>query len=255
VKLYHKIYGLGDPVIILHGLFGVGDNWRTIARMMESQYQCILADLRNHGRSPHDPEMNFEVMANDVHELILDLDLDRVHLIGHSLGGKVAMHFATHYPEYVDRLIIVDIAPRYYSPHHDHVLDAIESLDPATYNSRSAVEMELRKYIVDDQATIQFLMKNLARLPNGGYAWKANMPAIIRSYEHLMQEVTFLHPFLGPALFIRGENSRYIQDEDMTRILQIFPEAQLKTIAGAGHWVHADAPQEFTDVVRRFLEA
>lgn len=254
MKLVYKTYGTGDPVIILHGLFGMGDNWRSIARMMEDQHQCIVADLRNHGRSPHDPVMNLAVMTDDLLELLEDLQLKRASFIGHSMGGKVAMQFALLYPDLVDKLVVVDIAPKHYPPHHARVIEAILAADPSHLRERSEVEERLASHLGQDQSTIQFLMKNLSRTPEGHLEWKSNMPVIIDAYQNLMEEVTPLAPFTGPVLFVRGEKSKYILDEDLPLIHDLFPEAKLITIPGAGHWVHADAPQAFTAAVMDFLQ-
>jgi len=254
LKLYYKSYGSGDPIIILHGLFGLGDNWRTIARLMESEYQCILVDLRNHGRSPHDPEMNFSVMAEDVLELMKDLDLDDAVLLGHSMGGKVAMHFATTYPELTEKLIVVDIAPKAYPAHHNSVFAAIEAIDPKSLQTRDEAENILRKFLGNDESTVQFIMKNLSRNPEGGFEWKPNMPGIIAAYDQLMKEVTAMHPYLGPTLFIKGEHSDYVTEADLPSIHTFFPEANLISIPGAGHWVHADRPEPFTQTVLKFLK-
>ncbi len=253
MKLIHKIYGTGQPLIIMHGLFGSGDNWRSIARMMEPHYQSIVVDMRNHGRSPHDPEMNFQVMADDILELMTDLKLEKVSLLGHSMGGKVAMQFSFLHPDLVEKLIVVDIAPKYYPPHHDVVIEAIESIDPKQLTDRMEAENAMARFLGNDQATIQFLMKNLARLPEGGFEWKPNMPVIIDAYYHLMEDVSPTEPFSGPVLFIRGEKSRYILDEDIPQIKTLFPNSSLVTISGAGHWVHADAPEMFTKAVLAFL--
>lgn len=247
MKLIHKIYGTGHPVIIMHGLFGSGDNWRSIARMMESWYQCILVDLRNHGRSPHDPEMTIQAMADDILKLMKDLSLESASLIGHSLGGKVAMQFATQHPEKVSKLIVVDIAPKNYPPHHDTVIDAIESIQPDQLSERKEAEEALAAFLGNDQSTIQFLMKNLSRKTEGGFEWKANMPVIIEAYSTLMENITSDAPFTGPTLFIRGEKSRYILDEDVPAIKALFPNSSLITIPGAGHWIHADTPELFTN--------
>lgn len=254
MKLYHKSFGTGGPIIILHGLFGLGDNWRTIARLLEAQYQCILVDLRNHGRSPHDDVMNYKVMADDILELMQDLDLDDAVLLGHSMGGKVAMQFATTYPELTKKLIVVDIAPKQYPSHHDIVIDAIEAILPALLNSRDEAETILRNYLGKDESTVQFIMKNLSRKPEGGFEWKPNMPGIIAAYAELMAEVTAMHPYLGPVLFIKGEHSDYVTEKDMPVILQFFPEASLVSIPGAGHWVHADSAVPFTQTVLSFLK-
>jgi esterase len=254
MKLFYKSYGSGDPIIILHGLFGMGDNWRTIARMMEAEFQCILVDLRNHGRSPHDAEMNFSLMAQDVLELMKDLDLDDAVLLGHSMGGKVAMHFATTYPELTEKLIVVDIAPKAYPPHHSSVIKAIEAIEPLALQSRDEAETILRKYLGNDESTVQFIMKNLSRNPEGGFEWKPNMPGIIAAYDQLMKEVTAMHPYLGPVLFIKGEQSDYVTEADLPSIHAFFPEASLVSIPDAGHWVHADSPGPFTQIVLSFLK-
>lgn len=253
MKLTHKIYGTGHPVIIMHGLFGSGDNWRTVAGMLEGQYQCIVVDMRNHGRSPHDPVMNFKVMTEDVVELMQDLHLTKVSLLGHSMGGKVAMQFALEYPDLVDKLIVVDIAPKYYPPHHDTVIEAIEAIVPGQLKERAEAEETFARFLGKDESTIQFLMKNLSRLPEGGFAWKPNMPVIIEAYNHLIEDVVPSQPFRGPVLFVRGEKSRYIADEDVSHIRELFPNSSLVTIPGAGHWVHADAPQVFSKTILAFL--
>lgn len=253
MKLNHKVYGSGHPVIIMHGLFGSGDNWRTIARMIEDQYQCIVVDMRNHGRSPHDPVMNFQVMTEDILELMQDLQLEKVSLIGHSMGGKVAMQFALTHPAMVDKLIVVDIAPKYYPPRHDTVIEAIEAIDPGQLKERAEAEEVFARFLGKDGSTIQFLMKNLSRLPEGNFEWKPNMPVIIDAYSNLMENVQSGISFEGPVLFVRGQKSSYILDEDVSYILGLFPNSSLITIPGAGHWVHADAPQLFAKSILAFL--
>ena len=255
MKLHYKSYGEGKPVIIMHGLFGSGDNWRTIATHLASDYCCIVVDMRNHGRSPHEDEMNFKLMSEDIRELVIDLGYAQVSLIGHSMGGKVAMTFALTYPELVDKLIVVDIAPKKYQPRHQTVIKAIEAVVPEQLNDRSEAEQILSQYLGDDQSTILFLMKNLTRLQGGGFSWKANMPVIISSYDQLVDEVIPGHIFKKPCLFIRGEQSRYIQDEDIPNIRLIFPAAEIKTISGAGHWVHADAPEAFVKIANSLLSS
>ncbi len=253
MKLNHKIYGNGKPIIIMHGLFGSGDNWRSIAKNLESTYQCIVVDMRNHGRSPHDPEMNFTVMAEDIHKLMIALNLEKVSLIGHSMGGKVAMQFALSHPNLVDKLIVVDIAPKNYPPHHSTVIEAIEAIAPNEIEERSDAENIFARFLGQDQSTIQFLMKNLTRLNGGGFSWKANMPVIISSYALLVEEIKSNGSFDGKVLFVRGENSRYILDDDLEAITGLFPHYTLNTIANAGHWVHAEAPEAFSEVVQNFL--
>jgi pimeloyl-ACP methyl ester carboxylesterase len=221
---------------------------------METEYKCILVDLRNHGRSPHDDMMNYEVMADDVLELMKDLDLDDAILLGHSMGGKVAMQFALTYPEMTEKLIIVDIAPKQYTSHHDKVIDAIEAIHPDSIKTRDETETILRGYLGNDESTVQFIMKNLSRKPENGFEWKPNMPGIIAAYDQLMQEVKGMHPYLGPVEFIKGEHSDYVTEQDMPMIHQLFPSALLVSIPGAGHWVHADNPNLFTQTVVSFLK-
>ncbi len=238
----------------MHGLFGSGDNWRTIAKNLEADYQCIVVDMRNHGRSPHDVEMNFKVMAEDIHELMTVLDIDKTSVIGHSMGGKVAMVFALSYPALVEKLIVADIAPKQYPPHHTAVIEAIEAIAPDQLKDRAEAEDILSRYLGPDQSTIQFLMKNLTRLQGAGFEWKANMPVIISSYPRLVEEVKSVSSFNGPALFISGGKSRYILEEDLIEIRHLFPYARIETIADAGHWVHAEAPDSFTKAVKSFLK-
>jgi len=253
MKLHHKITGNGPPVIILHGLFGMLDNWRSIARMLEENYQCILVDLRNHGRSPHHEEMNYQVMATDIKELMDDLDIDDAIIMGHSMGGKVAMQVAIDHTDRVGKLIVIDIATKEYISHHDDVITAIESVVPSGIKERSEAEQILRRYLGQDEATIQFLMKNLNRLPGGGFEWKANMPVIIDHYEEILEGVKSDIPFDKPVLFIRGALSGSLKDEDWAEIKWLFPQAQLITIANAGHWVHADQPEALINALRTFM--
>lgn len=254
MKLHYKAYGAGPPLIIMHGLFGSGDNWRTIARLMETDVRSIVVDMRNHGRSPHDPVMNFQVMSEDLVEFMDDLQLHTAAIMGHSMGGKVAMDFALAHPDRVESLMVVDIAPKIYPPHHERVIEAIESINTSVLGDRSEAEEVFHQILGPDQSTVQFLMKNLTRHHKGGFEWKANMPVIIASYRHMMQDVDSSMPFFGPTLFVRGARSRYILDEDMSRIRELFPSASLVTIPEAGHWVHADAPGRFVHEIRTFLQ-
>ena len=255
MKLHYKTFGSGKPIIILHGLFGMLDNWRSIARSLEDQYQCILVDLRNHGKSPDDPEMNYKVMANDIAELMATLHLNETHIWGHSMGGKVAMQFALDHSEKVNTLVVIDISPGAYPPHHDEVLAAIESIDTDVLTERSQAEDRFRSYLADDEATIQFLMKNLTRKQEGGFEWKANMPVLIAEYDQLMNSINSDRSFDKPTLFIRGAKSNSLKDEDMPLIKKLFPRAEIITIPDAGHWVHADQPQALTESILSFMKA
>jgi len=254
MKLNHKSFGSGPPLIILHGLFGMLDNWRTIAKMLEGQYQCILVDLRNHGRSPKSDEMNYEAMANDVLHLMDDLHIQHTNLMGHSMGGKVAMQLALTHPDRIDKLIVVDISPKKYPIHHKEETEAIKSIEPSKLANRSEAEEKLAQFLGDDQATIQFILKNLTRLPEGGFEWKANMPVLIGNYPNLMEPVT--GPAFGkPVLFIRGSRSNSVRNEDWPMILSLFPTARLVTVPDAGHWVHADQPESLKEHLLTFLHS
>ena len=254
MKLHYKIFGKGEPIIILHGLFGMLDNWRSMARSLEEQYQCILADLRNHGKSPHAEEIDYNLMAEDVKEVMDHLRLETVHLWGHSMGGKVAMQLALAYPERIKTLVVIDISPRAYPPHHDNVLDAIGAIHPGEIADRSEAEQILRNHLGADEATIQFLLKNLSRKSSGGFVWKANMPVLVREYDSLMHGISSDRSVKKPVLFVRGELSNSVKDEDWPEIQQLFPEARLVTIPGAGHWVHADKPDELKAAILAFME-
>lgn len=253
MKLHYKTIGSGPPLIFLHGVFGMLDNWKSIAKKMEDKYTCVLVDLRNHGKSPKDNTFDYASMADDLVELMDDMKISSTHLLGHSMGGKVAMQFSLVHPEKVDKLIVVDIAPRSYEPHHHAVIEAIRSLDPSAIEERAEAEEIFQKYLGNDQSTILFLMKNLDRLTNGGFQWKANMDVITSSYEEVLKEITSNEPFQKPTLFIRGALSNSVRDEDWENIRDLFPKAQLVTIEEADHWVHADQPEAIIDAIEGFL--
>ena len=230
------------------------DNWRTMAKMLEGQYQCILVDLRNHGRSPRSEEMNYEAMANDVLQLMDDLHIQHTNLMGHSMGGKVAMQLALSHPDRIDKLIVVDISPKKYPIHHKKETDAIKSIDPTKLSNRSEAEQKLARFLGDDQATIQFILKNLNRLPEGGFEWKANMPVLIDKYVNLMEPITG-SAYRKPVLFIRGSRSNSVRDEDLPLIQSLFPAAKLITVPESGHWVHADQPGTLKEHLLTFLHS
>jgi len=239
----------------MHGLFGSSDNWHGIALTLAERFQVFTVDLRNHGQSPHSAEMNFAVMADDVSEFLTSHNLADVVLMGHSLGGKVAMQFALSHPERLRALIVVDIAPRAYGPAHATILEAMLALDLSGFESRSEIESALANSI-PAVATRRFLLKNVASAADGSFRWKLNPPGIHANYQHLNESVAddSTRPFRKPALFIRGGRSNYVTDEDWSAIQNVFPTAKLETIADAGHWTHADAPERFVGCVREFLE-
>lgn len=252
--LNHKSFGKGPALVLLHGLFGMLDNWQTLARKWADTRRVVLVDLRNHGRSPHQSDMNYDLMAHDVAELLEELGIDNCDLLGHSMGGKVAMQVALTFPELVDRLIVVDMAPRRYRPGHDSIFAALESLDTAAITSRQEAAEALGRHITDPGIQL-FLLKNLARDPAGGYRWRMNLPAIKAAYPQLIDPVGNAGESFGkPVLFVRGGKSGYVQDEDWPLIEILFPAAKLATVENAGHWVHAEAPEAMLNLVDTFLK-
>lgn len=251
--LHAKTFGQGQPLVILHGLFGMLDNWQTLAREWAEDYHVIMLDLRNHGRSFHADEMNYALMAEDVAETLEELGIDACYLLGHSMGGKVAMQTALTYPDLVEKLVVVDITPRRYRPGHQSVFAALNAFDPATITDRNAAAEEMTKHVSDPSVQL-FLLKNLARNSAGGYRWRMNLPAIEAAYDQLSGPVGLATDrFDGPVLFLRGKKSGYVQDDDMELIHILFPAAELVTIEDAGHWVHAEQPEELLAAVNGFL--
>ena len=249
--LNYKIYGEGEPIIILHGLFGMLDNWRTFARKMEADYQLILVDQRNHGKSFHSDDFNYHLLAEDLHEFIHELGLDRFHLMGHSMGGKSAIEFTRHYYNHVNKLIVVDIAPKQYPRGHDTIFNAVLSMDIENLSSRSEAD-EVMAASIHHFAIRQFLLKNLSRNPQGGYRWKANFQSLCDNYEDIMTAIDIQYPISTPTLFVRGTKSGYITEEDKNVLSRQFSDHQIGDI-DAGHWVHAERPEELEALVRRFL--
>jgi esterase len=252
MQLHFKQYGQGEPLVILHGLFGSLDNWHTIATRLAEHFHVIIPDLRNHGQSPHSDEMNYPVMAADVAELVGSLGLSSAIILGHSMGGKVAMQLAVTQPELVKKLIVADMSPRGYTPLHNEIIAALAELDLGAFASRTAIEEALAGPIPSLNLR-RFLLKNLRRADDGSFAWKINLKAIAENYPSLRAPVSGSSSFGGPVLFIRGAKSEYIRGAGEPSIPELFPQAELRTIEGAGHWLHADAPEEFIRLVREFL--
>ncbi|MCB0632009.1 MAG: alpha/beta fold hydrolase [Lewinella sp.] len=251
MTLNYKSFGQGPPVIILHGLFGSLDNWQTLAKQLAEDFTVYIIDQRNHGRSPHTEEMSFPLAAEDLRAFMEDQWIYETHLIGHSMGGKTAMQFAFEHPDMLDRLVVVDISPKAYAGGHETIFEAMLSLDLSAIESRSDAEEQLGRSISDPGIRL-FLLKNLHRTRDGSYEWKMNLPVLHEDYPNILSAVEG-SPFEGPALFIRGSRSDYIQDADWPQIRVLFPQAKLETISGVGHWVHAEKPKVLLDSVRQFL--
>jgi len=251
MELFSREFGQGSPVVILHGLFGFSDNWQTIAKALAGHHLVITPDLRNHGRSPHVPTHTYPEMADDLQAFLEQHWVFKTALVGHSMGGKVAMQFALHHPDMVERLVVVDIAPGPAEDNHGHIFRALLDLNLSRITTRQEAEAWLEPR-VPDFGTRQFLLKNITRNADGTFAWKMNLPVLWETYSDILAGVQG-EPFDKPALFIRGSRSNYVQDEDFPLIRRLFPLAQVVTIEGAGHWVHADKPAELLAVLREFL--
>jgi esterase len=252
MQLNFQSLGTGFPLIILHGLFGSLDNWQTISRRLGGFYQVFAVDLRNHGRSPHSDVFGYEVMAEDLREFMETHGLARAHFLGHSMGGKTAMEFALGHRELVEKLIIVDIAPKAYPPWHVPIFEALLSLDLSAFRERREIVDALAPAI-PELATRQFLLKNLTRDKSCAFQWKLNLPAIYRNYDWLNQGIENGRSFAGPVLFIKGGRSEYIVEQDGELIRRLFPRAEIIAIPESGHWVHADAREAFLKAVLDFL--
>lgn len=251
MKLFHQIYGAGEPLLILHGLFGTYENWGSQIKGLAEHFQVIAVDLRNHGRSPHADEFTYPAMAHDVLELMDDLGLDNAHILGHSMGGKVAMQIALTAPERLRKLVVVDIAPVTYTPHHDDVFKGLFSITLEGLKSRGEADKQLAEH-VDELSVRAFLLKNLYRTEDKQFAWRMNLPVLHSQYSKisLAPEGT---PFSGDTLFIKGANSDYLIPAYRDQVVGLFPKANYKMIDGAGHWPHAEKPEMFSRIVLKFL--
>lgn len=255
MTLHSESLGQGPDIIILHGLFGSGDNWRSIAKGLEANYRVHLLDLPNHGRSPWTEQQSYSSFAQAVLDWADQADIKRFHLMGHSMGGKVAMQMALNDSnKRIDKLIIVDIAPRPYPPHHQDIFKALRSADLSQHKDRRSVDKALTNGI-ETAGIRQFILKSLYRNDAGDLAWRFNLDALEHQYEDIAQEPEFTHPFDHPTLFIKGMNSQYITDQDRDPIRERFPKAEAKLIEGAGHWPHAEKPRAFLRLVEQFLSA
>ena len=252
-KLNFKTFGSGDPIIILHGLFGMLDNWQTIAKKLAEDYMVYLVDLRDHGKSEHTGDFNYPLLAQDIAEFLEAEWIHEAYVLGHSMGGKTALQLVKDYPDLVDKLIVVDIGIKSYKGGHEIILEALSSVPIDQVESRKDVEKHLSQYISEPGIRL-FLMKNLTRNKEGGYRWKMNLNLLIKHYQEILAGITFDEVVDTPTLFIRGGNSGYILDEDIDDLSSHFEDIKLMTVENAGHWVHAEQPNELLSAVRSFLE-
>ncbi len=252
MQLHFKQLGHGAPLVLLHGLFGQADNWFGVAPKLAEKFHVLIPDLRNHGHSPHHPEMDYPLMAADVEKFFATQKIESARVIGHSMGGKVAMQFALDFPARVKKLVVVDMAPRAYKRTHDSIFAALLAVDLKSFQTRQEIETALEPQIPSLNLR-RFLLKNLGRDEQGNFFWKMNVRGVAENYSRLGEVLAPKNPFAGPALFIRGGKSDYLNAGDEPEIRRFFPAAKIETIESANHWVHADAPEEFVRRVLNFL--
>jgi len=255
MELNFKHFGQGEPLIIIHGLFGMLDNWQSIAKKLAEKNEVFIIDQRNHGKSPHSNEHSYLLMARDLLDFFQEQNIYSAHLLGHSMGGKTAMQFATLYPGYVKSLIIADIFPKEYTripDDHQMVFSAINALKNCQFIDRKLAEKKLEQ-IIPDIRILQFMYKNLTISDKGCIRWKFNADVLIREHMNLMENIQFSTKVNVPVLFIKGSLSDYINESEFPSVYKFFPRSTLKTIERAGHWIHADNPELFTKIVGKFL--
>ena len=253
-QLYSNILGEGIPFVILHGFLGMSDNWKTLgAKFSKNNYQVHLIDQRNHGRSFHNKNFNYEILVEDLKNYCETHNLRHIVLLGHSMGGKVAMLFAATYPDLVSKLIIADISPRYYPVHHDRILEGLCSLDFKKMESRGDADDQLAKYI-SDYGIRQFLLKNLYWTAKKDLALRINLEVLKANIEEIGEPLPVHSQYKGPVLFLRGDRSEYIGAQDEALIKNHFPNSKIVSIPKSGHWLHAENPKAFYNEVMTFLD-
>ncbi|WP_417431333.1 alpha/beta fold hydrolase [Halpernia sp.] len=255
--LHSKIYGKEKPeipLLVFHGLFGMLDNWGTFGKDFGEIMPVHLLDLRNHGKSFHSDEMSHDNLAEDILNYMSANQIEKAHLLGHSLGGKAVMQFAMKFPEKVEKLIVVDIGPKSYPPHHQGILKALQSVDLENVKSRGEVEEILSQYI-PEKSVVYFLAKSLYWTENKKLAWRFNLKTLTEKYTEFVSNAIKFGVFSGETLFISGANSNYILPQDSFLIKQQFPNSKIISIQKAGHWVQAENPKDFHNVVYEFLKS
>lgn len=253
--LHSRIIGDGKPLIILHGFLGMSDNWKTLGNQYaENGFQVHLVDQRNHGKSFHDEAFNYDILANDLKGYIEDHQLETINLLGHSMGGKTAMQFACDFDDITKKLIVADIAPKFYPPHHKDIINGLQSLNFDTINSRGEADTELSKHL-NQTGIRQFLLKNLYWKEKGKLAFRFNLPVLSTKMEEIGENISNTAIYDGPTLFLKGDKSAYVIQADIPEIKKHFPNAILETIDNAGHWLHAENPKQFFEKSMTFLNA
>jgi len=252
MRLHYEVQGDGHPLVILHGFLGSSENWRAMRKRFATTYQVFSVDQRNHGSSPHSSTMNYGAMTEDLREFLSEHGLSQVFLLGHSMGGKVAMQFASESPQSIEKLVIVDIGPKAYPPAHRLLLQAMQNLKLRGLKTYGEAEAALGATI-SDVPLRKFIVKNLTRDRNGEFQWRIGLDSLAANYDQLSKAPALSNSFENPTCFIRGALSRFIDDQDFTAIRKHFPLAEFHTVLNAGHWVHIDAPEEFYRIVDECL--
>ena len=251
--LHSKILGEGMPLLIVHGYFGNGDNWKTIGNNLSDSFQVHLIDQRNHGRSFHSDDFDYELMVEDLNDYIEHHQLDSVHLLGHSMGGKTVMLYAVEFPEKVNKLIVADISPRMYPPHHHDILLALNSIDFSIQNTRKLIDEKLAE-LIPEFGVRQFLMKNVYWREKGQLDFRFNLESLTENNDEVGVALPPFTVFEGETLFLKGENSGYISTNEEPIINAHFPNSKIVTIKNAGHWLHSENPIDFLNELKLFLK-
>lgn len=252
MELFYKTLGEGDPLFIIHGLFGSSDNWYSLGKRFSENFKVYLIDMRNHGKSPHDDIHTYKSMADDLLELVYEEQLTYVNLIGHSMGGKVVMKFAEDHENFVEKMIVADMGIKEYKPHHDLVLEALNAFIDSDINTRKEARTLITS-IVKDEGVAMFLSKNLFWKEPGVLDWKMNVPVLERSMPNILEALPHKE-IESETMFLKGGKSNYIQEGDFEDIQKIFPNSILREIPDAGHWLHAEEPDIFYDECYNFFD-
>jgi len=253
--LHSKILGKGKPFIILHGFLGMSDNWKTLgSKYAENGFEVHLIDQRNHGKSFHSDEFNYDLLSDDVINYMNHHNIDSAFVLGHSMGGKTAMQLATSHPDRVKKLIVADIAPKFYPPHHDFIFNGLSHLDFDKISDRREADEELSNHI-KDRGIRQFLLKNLYWVEKEKLGFRFNFDVLKDRMEEIGENIFPNAVYDGPTLFLRGDRSEYIQPNDLAEIKRHFPNAKIETIDKAGHWLHAENPKQFYEKSFKFLNS
>ncbi|MFS4466999.1 alpha/beta fold hydrolase [Maribacter sp. 2210JD10-5] len=253
--LHSKILGQGKPLCILHGFLGMSDNWKTLGTSYaENGFEVHLIDQRNHGKSFHSLDFNYDFLAEDLKQYLSTHHIEKTSIIGHSMGGKTAMQFACTYPNFMDKLLVADIAPKFYPPHHQEIINGLLALDFSKVASRTDADTQLKEHLTHFGVR-QFLLKNLYWNEEKKLAFRFNLEVLSEKLEEVGENINSTDSFDGPTLFLRGDRSEYVSDADTTVIKRHFPLATIATISNAGHWLHAENPTEFLQKSLMFLNS